>query len=174
MKPKQVILRWLPTFLAFPIGGQLVVWIIGPVQNFFQALVAGAIIGATLGLLQLWALRPLGISRAWLWGSIVGLAVGSPIAWLLIDFQTSISALTIWGFVAGAFLGIGQAVSIRLPLSKAATWAAAISITWGLAWFISANVIVDAEAAYAVFGSTGAIVATALLGLILNFALKKK
>lgn len=174
MKLRQIILRWLPTFLAFPIGGQLVVWIIGPVQNFFQALVSGAIVGATLGLLQLWALRPLDISKAWLWGSIAGLTVGSPIAWLAINFQTTVAALTIWGLIAGALLGIGQASAIRLPVTKLATWAASVSLTWGLAWFISANVIVDAEAQYAVFGSTGAIVATALLGLVLNHSLKKK
>lgn len=174
MKPKQIILRWLPTFLAFPIGGQLVVWIIGPVQNFFQALVAGAIVGATLGLLQLWALRPLEISKAWLWGSIIGLAVGSPMAWLVINFQTTVAALTVWGLIAGALLGIGQAVAIRLSVTQVATWVAAVSLTWGLAWFISANVIVDPEAQYAVFGSTGAIVATALLGLVLNHSLKKK
>ncbi len=174
MKLKQIILRWLPTFFAFPIGGQLVVWIIGPIQNLMQAIVAGAVVGATLGLLQLWALRPLAISRAWLWGSIGGLTLGSPIAWLVINFQTTIAALTVWGLIAGALLGIGQAVAIRLSVTKLAAWAASVSLTWGLAWFISANVIVDAEAQYAVFGSTGAIVATALLGLVLNLTLKKR
>ena len=174
MDLKQIILRWLPTFLAFPIGGQLVVWLIGPVQDTLDAILGGAIVGITLGLFQFWALRPLKVSLSWLWGSAVGLTVGSPIAWTLINYQTTIGALTLWGFVAGAILGISQAAFIRLAISKILIWAAAVSLTWGLAWFISANVIVDVEAQYAVFGSTGAIVATALLGLVLNLSLKKK
>jgi hypothetical protein len=43
-----------------------------------------------------------------------------------------------------------------------------------LAWFISANVIVDADASYAIFGSTGALVATALLAIFVNLILSRK
>jgi hypothetical protein len=49
-----------------------------------------------------------------------------------------------------------------------------VSLAWGVAWFISANVILDPESGYAVFGSTGALVATVFLGLFLNRVLAKK
>lgn len=49
-----------------------------------------------------------------------------------------------------------------------ALWAAAVSISWVLGWLITANVTVDAANGYVAFGSSGALVATAITGLVLR------
>ena len=174
MKATQILIRWVPTFLAFPLGGLLVVLALGPVTDPLAAAVSGAMVGSTLGLLQWWALRPLGLSFDWAWATAVALMVASPIAWAIVAYATSVSALTIWGLIAGAIVGLAQTLSQRLPLKRVVSWSALVSGAWGLAWFISANVIVDAEASYAVFGSTGALAATALLAIFVNPVLSRK
>lgn len=174
MRPTQILARWIPTFLAFPLGGLLAALSLGPIETALSAAVSGATIGFLVGIAQWWALRPLGVSFDWAWSSAVGLMIGSPIAWVLINFSTTITSLTIWGLITGAIAGLAQALSQRYTTGKSLGWAALVSGAWGLAWFISANVIVDAEAGYAVFGSTGAIVATALLALFINPILAKR
>jgi hypothetical protein len=174
MKIRQILFRWVPTLLAFPIGGLLAALAFGPIQDPMAAAVAGAMVGCTLGLAQWWALKPLAVSFDWAWASGVSLALASPIAWTVVSYSTSVEALTVWGLIAGGVLGLGQGLSQRLDILKTLAWAALVSLAWGLAWFISANVIVDPESGYAVFGSTGALVATILLGLFLNPVLAKK
>jgi len=44
-------------------------------------------------------------------------------------------------------------------------------LAWALAWFITSKVIVDPEAQYQIFGSSGALVATLGLGIVLKIAL---
>ena len=174
MKTKQILVRWVPTFLAFPLGGLLVVLALGPIRDPLAAAVSGAMVGATLGLAQWWALRPLGISFDWAWATAVALMLASPIAWALVSYSTSISALTIWGLVSGAIVGLAQAFSQRLAWAKIVVWLGLVSVSWAVAWFISANVIVDAEASYAIFGSTGALIATVLLAIFVNRILSRK
>ena len=174
MKATQILIRWIPTFLAFPLGGLLVVLALGPVRDPLAAAVSGAMVGLTLGLSQWWALRPLGLSFDWAWATAVALMVASPIAWAIVSYSTAIPALTIWGLTAGAIVGLAQALSQRLPLKGVVSWSMLVTGAWGLAWFISANVIVDAEASYAVFGSTGALAATALLAIFINPVLSRK
>ena len=174
MKTRQILFRWVPTLLAFPIAGLLASLAFGPIQNPVADAVSGAIVGCTLGLAQWWALKPLNISFDWVWSSGVALGLASPLAWSVISYSTSVESLTTWGLIAGAILGIGQVLSQRMELVKTLSWAALVSLAWGLAWFISANVIVDPESGYAVFGSTGALVATIFLGFFLNPVLAKK
>lgn len=173
MKATQILIRWMPTFLAFPVGGLLVVLALGPIRDPLGAAVAGAMVGSVLGLAQWWALKPLGVSFDWALSTAVSLMIASPIAWLTVSYSTSIESLTIWGLISGAFVGLGQGLSQRLALAKVLASASLVAGSWAVAWLISANVIVDAEASYAIFGSTGALAATALLGIFLNPLLKR-
>jgi hypothetical protein len=170
----KLLLRWLPTFLSFPLGGLLAQLALGPINNFWSAAISGAMVGALLGLSQWWALRPIGVTFDWAWATAVSLMIASPIAGLVTQFETSVAALTTWGLVAGALVGLGQFLTQRRGLVKSVTWAVCVSVTWALAWFISASVIVDAESSYAIFGSTGAIAATTLLLFAIKPLLLKK
>lgn len=173
MKATQLLFRWIPTFLAFPAAGLLVVLSLGPIRDPLAAAVSGAMVGLTLGLAQWWALKPLGVSFDWAWATGASLMIASPMAWAAVSYSTSISSLAFWGLISGALVGLGQGLSQRLVIAKVGGWTILVSGGWGLAWFISANVIVDAEASYAIFGSTGAFAATALLSLFLNPVLSR-
>jgi TRAP-type C4-dicarboxylate transport system permease large subunit len=100
--------------------------------------------------------------------------VASPLAWTVIDYNTTISNLTIWGLITGLIVGFSQAASQRKSNSARFSWSVLVSIAWGGAWFISANVIVDAGSNYAIFGSTGALTATLFLSLFINRLLAKQ
>lgn len=168
MKAKHIVLRWMPTFLAFPLAGLVVTLALGPITDSLAAAVAGAMVGSFLGLSQWWALKPWGVSFDWAWSTAVGLMIASPIAWTLIDYSTSVAALTLWGALTGCVVGLAQLLSQRAGLVKTLLWSAITSFAWALAWFISATVIVDADSHYAIFGSTGALFTTAALALFVN------
>jgi hypothetical protein len=174
MKFTQLLFRWVPTFLAFPLGGLLATLAFGPIRDPLAAAVSGANVGALLGLAQWWALKPLRLTFDWVWTTALALMIASPIAWALINFSTTIADLTIWGLITGSIVGFAQAASQRNPLQVNLMWSGLVSIAWGGAWFISANVIVDADENYAIFGSTGAIVATSVMAFFVNLLLAKK
>src|SRR5215207_11088328 len=79
---KGLWLRWLPTFLGFPVGGLIAMAVPGPVTSLPNALIGGAISGAVLGAAQWLALRGRLPKTEW-WipataiGHAVGLAAGS-------------------------------------------------------------------------------------------------
>src|SRR5918994_2846500 len=53
--------RWLPTFLGFPVGGWLVVQTFGSANGPVTAALAGLMAGAVIGTAQWLALRPRGV-----------------------------------------------------------------------------------------------------------------
>jgi hypothetical protein len=57
--------RWLPTFLAFPLGGWLAVGTIGSMDDPVSAAAGGLLAGAVIGAGQWLALRSSGIGRRW-------------------------------------------------------------------------------------------------------------
>lgn len=143
-------------------------WTVGPISSSLNAVLGGLIVGTALGLAQYWALRPLKISRLWMLLTPLSLGVGSLIAWNTISFEPSIFNLSVWGLIAGFVLGIGQALSQKLKPLKMLLWTGSVSLTWAIAWFVTANVIVDQESNYAVFGSTGALLATGIMAFVIN------
>ena len=174
MKLSQILVRWMPTFLAFPLAGLLASLAMGPIKDLLSAAVAGAMVGAVLGLAQWWALKPLAISFDWVWSTAVATMVASPLAWALTSYSTSVETMTMWGLIAGAVVGFGQIATQKLGLQKTLAWTALVAAAWSLAWFISASVIVDIDSNYAIFGSTGALAATTLLAIFLNPILGRK
>ena len=58
-------LRWLVTFVGFPLGGLLAELVVGPVDTPLAAIAGGALTGLIVGAVQAWALRPRGdLARA--------------------------------------------------------------------------------------------------------------
>jgi hypothetical protein len=167
MSSSRTFLRWLPTFLAFPAAGLLTISTIGPLRSPAAGLVGGAVAGAVLGGAQWLALRASGIGRAWWLATVVGAAVGTALGVAATGAGTSTSALVVRGLLTGAVLGLGQAVAVRRPPARVAAWAATTTVAWGLGWLVTANVIVDADRGFVVFGSSGALVATIVTGLAL-------
>ena len=153
-------LRWLPTFVGFPLGGFLAELIAGPVDGFGAALIAGAVTGVVLGAVQAWGMGPNGPpARQWILATTAGLTVGLTLGSAAVDYGTSLGDLVVQGAICGLAIGAAQALTLR---GRAAyLWAPALSALWALGWAITTSIGVDVETQYAVFGSSGALVVTA-------------
>ncbi len=163
MTLKRLALRFIPSLLAFPIGGEIASLTIGSIRTNVDALFGGAIVGLVLGVIQYLALRPFNINRLWIASSTVGLTLGSLIAAMFTGLETESSSLALQGLIAGLLVGLAQALSQKRSFADITLWAISVGSTWSIAWFITSNVIVDVEYGYAIFGSSGALVATTIL-----------
>lgn len=153
--------RWLPTFLAFPLGGVLAMWVIGSSTSPASAAAGGLIAGAAIGAGQSLALRA---GARWIVATATAMAGGAAVAAALTGSGTDVPDVMLAGLVTGAAVGAAQ--SLVLPRG-AAVWTAVTAAAWSLAWLTTASVIVDIERGHHVFGSSGALVATVLTGLAL-------
>ena len=171
MKMTELLLRWTPTFLAFPIGGLLAKLIFGSASSVAKSVGGGLIVGLVVGLIQYAALKKYGISTSWVVATAVAATVAALINSYAFSFKFDSASLAGSGLVAGLILGIAQSLSQTRDAKFVVIWTVATALAWSLAWFITSKVIVDPEAQYHVFGSTGAIVATIGLGFILKYAL---
>ena len=156
--------RWLPTFLAFPIGGLLAFETVGSITNAGTAAAAGLLAGAVIGTCQWLALRDHGIDGRWPLVTAAAMAAGAALAAQATHAGTDVSDLVLTGAVAGAAVGTAQAALLNRP-----QWAAVTAASWALAWLVSAGVLAQqADEGFVVFGSSGALVATVLTGLALR------
>jgi hypothetical protein len=166
------LLRWLPTFLAFPLGGFLAMQTIGSADDPVAAGLGGLLVGAIVGLAQWLALRSQGTGPGWAVTTAVGTAVGSAAAVAVTGGSTTVPALVTMGLVTGAIAGAAQGTQLGRGRLAAALWAAVVSLSWGAGWLVTANVIVDAERGFHMFGSSGALTATVISGLVLRVLLR--
>lgn len=171
MSSSRTVLRWLPTFLAFPAAGLLTISTIGPLRSPAAGLVGGALAGAVLGGAQWLALRSSAVTRAWWLATVVGAALGTAIGVAATAAGTGPSDLVLRGLITGAVLGLAQGIAVGRPALRVAAWTASTSLAWALGWLATANVIVDADRGFVVFGASGALLATILTGLALPLLL---
>lgn len=169
---KQLALRWLPTFVGFPIGGLLAHLIAGPVDGTAAALGAGAISGVILGAAQAWGLGWTGTdARRWTIATSLGFAGGIALGAGVVDYGTTMGDFALQGALCGLVVGIAQAVVLRSHLGGAAVlWAPGLSALWALGWVISTAIGVDVDRQWPVFGASGAVtvtLATAVLPVLL-------
>jgi hypothetical protein len=153
-------LRWLPTFLGFPLGGLAANLIAGPVDGLAAALLAGAITGLVLGAVQAWAMGTSGPpADRWLAASAAGLALGLALGSAVVGYGTSLGELVVQGAICGLALGGAQALTLRGRLAY--LWAPGLSALWALGWAVTTSIGTDVDTQWAVFGSSGALVVTA-------------
>jgi hypothetical protein len=161
-------LRWLPTFLGFPLGGLVVNLVSGPVDGVVAAVVGGAISGVILGAIQSWGLGTNGPpARQWIAATGVGFAVGLGIGAAAVGYGTSMGDLVVQGAICGLAIGIAQAVVLRERIGDLAfAWVPTLSALWALGWAITTASGIDVESQYTVFGSSGALVVTAATAVL--------
>jgi hypothetical protein len=157
--------RWIPTFLAFPLGGLITIETVGSLEGPLTGAVAGLIAGAVIGAAQWLALRPQKISRRWIAHTAVAMSAGTALAAALTDAGTDVPDLALTGMIVGAAVGAAQ--SVLLPTGRA-LWFGATAASWALGWIATSSIGVDVERGYVVFGSAGAITVTLLTGLVLR------
>jgi hypothetical protein len=166
METKMTLKRWLPTFLAFPIGGWIAVAAVGSVDGPLTAAAGGLLAGAVIGIGQWLALRSQGLDRRWALYTAAAMTAGSALAAAVTGAGTDVADLVLTGAVAGAAVGAAQAALLG---SGRLAWTAVTALSWALAWLVSSQVLAQqADEGFVVFGSSGALVATVLTGLALR------
>jgi hypothetical protein len=160
--PTRSGVRWLVTFLGFPLGGLVAELVAGPVDGLLAAVLGGAITGLILGAVQAWALRPCGVAAMpWIAASGAGLAVGLGVGATAVGYGTSGADLAVQGVICGVAIGTAQSLVLRRSIgSLAFLWAPALGALWALGWTVTTAIGVDVESQYTVFGSSGALVVT--------------
>jgi hypothetical protein len=171
MKMTELLIRWVPTLLAFPIGGAIAKIAFGGASTVGKSIGGGLIVGLTVGVIQFIALKKYGVSTAWITATVIAVALAALINSYAFSFKFDSASLTGSGLVAGLLVGAAQSLSQLRDMKFALVWTFSTAIAWTLAWFITSKVIVDPEAQYQIFGSSGALVATVGLGFVLKIAL---
>ena len=161
-------MRWLPTFVAFIVGGELATVVVGRVDSIGAALVGGALAGAVIGSGQWLVLRNrLPQAIWWIPATAAGQAIGLAAGAALVGYGTQPVELAIQGAVTGLAIGGLQALILRRHSAGWHWWALAMPPLWAFGWIFTWAAGIDVEAQYANFGASGAIVVTALSGLLL-------
>lgn len=156
---------WMLTFLAMPIGGGIARLVAGPADSVASALLAGLLAGTVIGLAQWLMLRQWwSIAPWWIAGTAAGMAIGSALALVLAGVELTTAAVLLRGLIVGLVIAAVQWFIFREASPYAWLWALVVVASWPLAWFITMSVGVDLTQKWIVFGSTGAIVFTAIAG----------
>jgi hypothetical protein len=168
-------LFWVLAFLSFPIAGLLAVFVV-PVDTPVRALLAGAIGGAALGLIQWLVLKSRlpSLPIWWIAATGIGMAVGLAIGTALLGSETAGNELLWRGAVTGLCIGIAQWIFLRqvLPLPQSVLWIGVVSLGWALGWFVTRAAGIDLSQKWYVFGVSGALTFQVLTGLALYFLLR--
>ena len=160
--------RWMVSFLGFPIGGLAAILVVGPVDNLTAALIGGLITGTILGAAQSWAMGRSGPpALQWIAATAVGFMAGFGVGSSVVDYDTSLAALTVQGAISGLAVGIAQALVLRRRLGwLVLVWPAALPVVWALGWVVTTSIGVAVDQQFIVFGSSGALVVTALTAVL--------
>ena len=162
--------RWMVTFLGFPLGGLAADLLAGPVDSLVAALVGGLVTGAVLGAVRRGdsaaAGPPAGSggSSPPRVGLMVGLGVGAGRGRLRHRPHRAASSRAPSAALA---VGAAQAVVLRPRLGRLAlAWPPALAAIWALGWAVTTAVGVQVDEQFTVFGSSGALVVTALTAVL--------
>jgi hypothetical protein len=161
--------RWLPTFLAFPIGGYLALTTVGSLDGPVSAAAGGLLAGAVIGAGQWLALRSQGIGRRWVAYTGAAMAAGTALAAAVTGAGTELGDLMLTGAIAGAAVGAAQSTLLVRGGRASVAWTAVTAASWPLGWLATWAVVgINADRGFYVFGSSGALVVSVLTGLALR------
>ena len=165
---------WTAGFLAFPIAGLAGQAVAGPVDDFVAALLGGAVIGLVIGIGQSLVGRGTIAAARWIPATTLGMALGLALGAAAVGYRSSLADLALMGLLTGVPLGIAQALALPPSTRWRWLWAVTTPVLWGLGWTVTTLIGVDDTVGWTIFGSTGAVVFSALSGLVLHGLLMKE
>jgi hypothetical protein len=156
--------RWMVSFVGFPLGGFAVMLTIGAVHNLPGALLGGLIAGTILGAAQSCAMGRGGPSAVrWITATAIGMTAGFTVGSAVVDYHTDLGSLAAQGAVTGLFVGAAQATVLWRRLGRQVlAWPPLLAACWALGWFVTTVAGISVDQQFIVFGSSGALVVTAL------------
>lgn len=161
--------RWLPTFLAFPLGGLLAIETVGSLAGPLSGAAGGLLAGAVIGAGQWLALRSRGVGRRWVGYTAAAMAAGTALATAVTGGGTELGDLMFTGLVDGAAVGAAQSRLLAGGRLVSVGWTTATAASWSLGWLATWAVVgLDAALGFYVFGASGALLVTLLTGLALR------
>jgi hypothetical protein len=164
-------LLWTAGFLALPLAGFAGSAVIGRVDGPLAALAGGAIAGLIIGAGQTLTSSHRLQARKWIPATAIGMSVGLFLGVAAVNYRTSLADLALMGAINGLVLGSVQALSLPRDAHRRWIWAAAMPALWALGWTITTLFMVQVGQQFIVFGASGALVVTALTGLLLQILL---
>lgn len=170
--PVRAWLLWTTSFLALPLGGLAGTLIGGRVDSPLSAMTGGAVAGLIIGAGQTLAsshrLRP----HTWIPATVIGMSAGLALGAAAVGYRTTFPDLALMGAINGLILGLAQALALPRGLGRRRwTWAATMPALWALGWTVTTMAKIAVEQQFIVFGASGAIVITAIAGMLLNHLL---
>ena len=166
-------LWWMLAFLGFPVGGELALIVVGPVEGVLAGALGGALAGAVIGAAQWLVLRRyLRVGPEWILATALGVALGDGVGALLTGAGTGIGALLITGLATGVAVGLLQWGLLRGRALLGSLWPLVVAIAWPVGWTVTWAFGIDVERGYYVFGASGALVFAAVTGVAMLLMLR--
>lgn len=166
-------LKWMATFLGFPIGGSLAYLLVRSMDGIAKPAIGGLVTGLVLGIAQWLVLRQVMALRGW-WiiATGIGLAAGLALSVALSGTSIELRPLIVRAVMTGGVLGIAQWLLLRRHVAAAGVWIAVVTIGWALGWTVTRAAGVDLSRGWLVFGASGALAFAALTGFALLYLLR--
>ena len=164
-------LLWTAGFLALPLAGFAGSAVIGRVDGTLAALAGGAIAGLIIGAGQTLTSSGRLQARRWIPATVIGMSAGLFLGAAAVSYRTSLADLALMGAINGLVLGAAQAVALPGRTHLRWIWAAAMPALWALGWTVTTVFMIQVGQQFIVFGASGAVVVTAISGLLLQFLL---
>lgn len=164
-------LLWLVGIVAFPIATVAGTAVGGRLTNPVSALIGGAVCGVVIGLGQVLVSRRRLDPLMWIPLSAIGMGLGLLLGSGVVGYRTTVGELALMGAITGLIFGTAQALALPQRARRRWLWAVGVAALWALGWTMTALLGSNVEAQFANFGIIGAVLATALSGLLLHFLL---
>jgi len=167
------LLMWMLTFLVIPIAGYIGTFIVGPIDNFVAALIGGAFVGLTVGVVQALVSRGRLSLLPWAIASTIGTSVGVAAGTLAVGYHTSLGSLVFAGLITGVTVGIAQAMALPAATRFRWLWLPVSAVLWPLAWTATTLAGIHVEQQFIIYGASGAFVYALFSGLVLQLLIPR-
>lgn len=159
---------WTASFLAFPVAGLAGSAVAGPADGALAALLGGSVAGLVIGVTQVLASSGRLDPRRWILATTVGMGAGLALGAANAEYGTTLQYVALMGLVSGMVLGTAQTFALPPRTRLRWLWAVAVTGLWPLGWAVSTIGEDRLSEHLTIFALPGALVFTALSGLVLD------